>query len=117
MNASLESSSAPGAPPLTLLGLEPLRAAFEYAGMRLMDASDFPRGDRHAVVVFPGLASDRHATASLTSFCEKLGYEAHDWGRGFNIGPRGELNAWLDELAAHVSSIAPHRAGDLSLVG
>lgn len=117
MTANLQIPSAAGAPPLTLLGLEPLRAALEYARMRLMDASDMPQGDGHTVIVFPGLASDRHATAPLTSFCESLGYDAYDWGRGFNTGPRGEPNAWLDELAEHVSTLAPTTSADLSLIG
>lgn len=117
MDLNMEYCSAPPAPPLTLLGLEPLRAAWEYARMRLMDTTDFPKGDGHAVVVFPGLASDKHATAPLTSLCEKLGYEARDWGRGFNTGPRGEPNAWLDDLAQHVGTLATDQEGDLSLIG
>lgn len=114
---SIPDPASAGAPPLSLLGLEPLRAAWEYAHMRLLDASGFPRGDGHTVVVFPGLASDKHATAPLTSFCEGLGYEAYDWGRGFNTGPRGEPNGWLDELAEHVCALAPDRTQDLSLIG
>jgi pimeloyl-ACP methyl ester carboxylesterase len=94
-----------------------LRAALEYAQMRLAQPSDLPRGDGHAVVVFPGLASDRHATAPLTSFCEGLGYETHDWGRGFNTGPRGDANAWLDELAEHVANLPERPDADLSLIG
>lgn len=117
MTTSTENAVAPGAPPLTLLGMEPLRAAWEYARMRLMDASDLPRGDGHAVIVFPGLASDKHATAPLTSLCERLGYETHDWGWGFNTGPRGDANAWLDELAEHVGALTAAPDGDLSLVG
>lgn len=113
MTANL-SLSPTTSPPLALLGLEPLRAAWEYARMRLMDVSDLPRGDGHAVVVFPGLASDKRATAPLKSFCEGLGYETHDWGRGFNTGPRGEPNAWLDELSKDVSALT---TSDLSLVG
>lgn len=105
------------APPLALLGLEPIRAAWEYARMRLMDPSGLPRGDGHAVVVFPGLASDRHATAPLTSFCDGLGYDAYDWGRGFNTGPQGDPNQWMDELAEHVAGLTAGLATDVSLIG
>lgn len=117
MTTRPEPVLASSSPPLTLLGLEPLRAVLEYARMRMMDASDLPRGDGHTVIVFPGLASDRHATAPLTSFCTNLGYEAYDWGRGFNTGPRGEPSAWLDELAEHVGALAADQHADLSLVG
>lgn len=113
----LDSASAASAPSLALLGLEPLRAAWEYARMRVMDSSGIARGDGHAVVVFPGLASDRHATGPLISFCRDLGYETHDWGRGFNTGPQGEPNAWLDELAEHVAALPTDGLLDVSLIG
>ena len=117
MTARTKVPSDASAPALTLLGLEPLRAAWEYARMKLMDVSDLPAGDGHAVVVFPGLASDKRATALLTSFCERLGYDTYDWGRGFNTGPRGDPNAWLEELAQHVGSLVADRESDLSLIG
>lgn len=105
------------APAWTLLGAEPLRAAFEYLGMRFMDPAGLPRGDGHPVVIFPGLASDRRATAPLHDFCSRLGYAAHDWGRGWNTGPRGEVEPWLDELAAHVRELVAPHAGRVSLIG
>lgn len=117
MDANLDLPAPAAAPPLTLFGLEPWRAALEYAHLRLVPASKRVSGDGHTVVVFPGLASDKRATAPLTSFCEDLGYEAHDWGMGFNTGPRGEPNAWLDELAEHVGALAPDRKAGLSLIG
>jgi predicted alpha/beta hydrolase family esterase len=117
MTFTPDTTSAASAPPLVLLGLEPLRAALEYARMRMIDASRLARGDGHAVIVFPGLASDKHATGPLTSFCQDLGYEAHDWGRGFNTGPQGEPNAWLDDLAEHVEALPTDGSSDLSLIG
>jgi hypothetical protein len=51
-----------GAPAWRLLGIEPARAIIEYAGMRLMDKAALPRGDGHPVVIFPGLAADRHSS-------------------------------------------------------
>ena len=86
------------APPLRFLGLEPLRAALEFAGLQLMPDREFPPGDGHPVVVFPGLASDSHATVPLRRFCEKLGYEVHDWGRGFNVGPPEDFKRWLQDF-------------------
>ncbi|KAI1697381.1 hypothetical protein Ddc_19763 [Ditylenchus destructor] len=46
-------------PSWALLGIEPLRAAMEYASCRLMDRSGHPPGDGHPVVVFPGLPPTR----------------------------------------------------------
>jgi hypothetical protein len=51
------------APDWTLLGSELIRAAFEYARMRLMDKTTLPRGDGHPVVIFPGLAADHRVVA------------------------------------------------------
>src|SRR5512140_139114 len=98
-------STTYGAPPWTLLSVEPLRAALEYASMRLMDRAELPVGDGHPVVIFPGLAADRHSVGPLVSLCERLGYRACDWGRGFNTGPQGDVDEWLDDLAQHVDQL------------
>ena len=91
-----------GAPALALLGLEPVRAALEYAHMRLMDKSALPAGDGHPVVIFPGLATDKTSVGPLKTFLSRLGYAARDWGRGFNTGPQGDIDTWLQALADHV---------------
>ena len=106
-----------GAPPLTLLGVEPLRAALEYASMRFMDRASLPPGDGHPVVIFPGLATDRRATEPLKAVFEELGYTAYDWGRGFNTGPTGDVDQWLDELADHVAELVAHHDEPVSLIG
>jgi len=106
-----------GAPAWTLLGVEPLRAALEYAGMRVMNKAALPPGDGHPVVIFPGLAADRHSIGPLKEFCEQLGYTAYDWGRGFNTGPQGDVDMWLDELAQHVRELTSAHRERVSLVG
>jgi pimeloyl-ACP methyl ester carboxylesterase len=108
---------APGAPALTLLGLEPVRAALEYASMRLMDKSGLPEGDGHPVVVFPGLATDKTSIGPLKRFLSRLGYAASDWGRGFNTGPQGDIEGWLEQLADHVVELAGDDDRRISLVG
>ncbi len=117
MTTAVDTASLFKAPPWTLTGLEPARAAIEYAGMRIMDRSNLPRGDGHPVVIFPGLASDKHAIGPLKGFCQDLGYAACDWGRGFNIGPQGDPDEWLDDLAAHVSALTATSPESISLVG
>lgn len=104
-------------PSWTLLGSEPLRAALEYALMRRMDREALPRGDGHPVVIFPGLATDERSTAPLHRFCESLGYPTLDWGRGFNTGPRGDLDAWLDMLAQDVVALTRPYGRPASLIG
>jgi pimeloyl-ACP methyl ester carboxylesterase len=113
----LPFGAAPGAPALALLGMEPVRAALEYASMRLMRKSALPEGDGHPVVVFPGLATDRTSVAPLTGFLQRLGYAACDWGRGFNTGPQGDIDDWLAELADHVVELHPEHERRISLIG
>ena len=105
-----------GAPSLGLLGLEPFRAAFEYASMLLSSVSA-PAGDGHAVVVFPGLALGERSTEALRSFCQRSGYTALDWGRGVNQGPAGDIDAWLDELTNHVSNLTAAYDQRITLLG
>jgi len=105
------------APSLTLLGLEPVRAALEYFGARLMDRSSLPAGDGHPVVLFPGLAADHTCLAPLRKLCDELGYVASDWGRGFNTGPSGDVNEWIAELASQVQSLACAHGRSVSLIG
>ena len=103
------TSESSAAPAWSLLGVEPMRAILEYASMKLMDKRTLPSGDGHPVVIFPGLAADRRATAPLQSFCEELGYHVYDWGRGVNTGPQGDIDEWLDDLGRHVRELTrPH---------
>jgi hypothetical protein len=111
------SSANSAAPSLALLGMEPFRAACEYAGMRFMDVADLPEGDGHPVIIFPGLASDTRSLLPLRNCCESLGYAVYDWEQGFNTGPQGDIDAWLENLAGHVSGVASLHARRVSLVG
>lgn len=105
-----------GAPGLALLGLEPLRAAFEYVSM-LMSNVVSPAGDGHAVVVFPGLALGERSTEPLRTFCQRGGYAALDWGRGVNQGPTGDIDDWLDELTKDVLDLTAAHERPITLVG
>ncbi|MFZ5546954.1 MAG: esterase/lipase family protein [Pseudomonadota bacterium] len=105
------------APPLALLGVEPVRAALEYFGARLMDRRSLPAGDGHPVVLFPGLAADKTCLSPLRELCEELGYAASDWGRGFNTGPAGDVDRWIEKLADEVAEAADHAQRAVSLIG
>jgi pimeloyl-ACP methyl ester carboxylesterase len=100
-----------------LLGLEPLRAVIEYTRFRLMDRDALPAGDGHPVVIFPGLAANEVSIGPLKAMCEALGYAVYDWGRGFNLGPKGDVDDWLRELATHVQGIERVHERRVSLIG
>lgn len=104
-------------PSYALLALEPVRAALEFAGHHVMGEAALPRGDRHAVVVFPGLATNATVVRPLHAFCERLGYSALDWGQGVNTGPKGEIDGWLDALAQRVRERTAGHTAPISLVG
>jgi pimeloyl-ACP methyl ester carboxylesterase len=104
-------------PSMALLGSEPWRAAMEFVSHKFCRLPAQSPGDGHPVVVFPGLATDGRATAPLRAYCKALGYDAMDWGRGFNTGPEGDLDEWLGQLSAHVKGLLEGHGQPASLVG
>jgi len=89
-------------PSLGLLGSEPFRAAMELACHKIGKSDDAKPGDGHPVVIFPGLGGHGGSVAPLRDHCRSLGYDAFDWGQGFNTGPQGDLDAWLHTLKSQV---------------
>ena len=104
-------------PPLMLLATEPARAALE-ALHTLNPWRSTPEqvGEGRTVVLFPGLGTDGRTMWPLRRHLERAGFRAIDWGQGLNTGPKGDIEAWLDELAESMQAlIAP--ADEASLVG
>lgn len=101
-------------PPLSLFGIEGLRAAFELMSHQIQACVQAaepppPPGDGHPVIIFPGLGADGATVGPLREHCRRLGYAASDWGRGCNTGLTGEPGAWLQGLAHEVQAqLAPH---------
>lgn len=104
-------------PSLALLGAEPFRAAMEFAWHRLDNAEHTKPGDGHPVVIFPGLGGDGHSVATLREHCRSLGYDAFDWGQGFNTGPRGDLDVWLHTLKAQIVDLLAGHTQPATLIG
>jgi pimeloyl-ACP methyl ester carboxylesterase len=103
------------APHALLLLLEG-RAPWEYAAMlaALPWLKRLPRGDGHAVIVYPGLGAADITTAPLRSFLQDLGYSAYPWKQGFNFGPRRGV---LDAVRAHLKRTHERHGGKVSLIG
>lgn len=104
-------------PPLALLGVEPFRAAMEFARHKFASPSPTPRGDGHPVVIFPGLGADGKSVAILRNHCRDLGYEAFDWGQGFNTGPKGDLDTWMQSLQSRVAELLEDYPQKATLIG
>jgi pimeloyl-ACP methyl ester carboxylesterase len=87
-------------PSAWLLALE-LRAFWEFGALLpswpLLARA--PRGDGHAVMVFPGLSANDATTVPLRQYLQSLGYSPWGWDQGFNFGPRaGVLEEARDSL-------------------
>ncbi|HJQ57314.1 MAG TPA: alpha/beta hydrolase [Vineibacter sp.] len=87
-------------PSRTLLALEG-RGLLELPA--LLAAAPFlataPRGQRHAVVVLPGLGADDSSTLPIRRFLAGLGYDVHGWGRGRNVrAPLSDVAAIVDQV-------------------
>ena len=105
-------------PSIALLGTEPWRAAAEFVSFKLQGSpKNILPGDGHPVVIFPGMATDGNVVTPLRNFCRSLGYTAFDWGQGFNTGPQGDLDKWLDELAGKVSAMLSIYKQPATLIG
>lgn len=77
---------------------------------------ELPRGDGHAVFVIPGFLADARATAPLRDFLDQLGYGAHDWGMGRNLGPR-TAGPTGERLADRFARFAAAQPRQVSLIG
>jgi pimeloyl-ACP methyl ester carboxylesterase len=102
---------------LALLGADPFCAAMEFACQKLTKSDEIQPGDGHAVVIFPGLGTDGTSLATLREPCRSLGYDAFDWGQGFNTGPQGDLDAWLHTLKSQVNDPIEQHTQPVTLIG
>jgi pimeloyl-ACP methyl ester carboxylesterase len=104
-------------PSLALLSTEPLRAAMEFAHQRFAKKLHTEAGDGHPVVIFPGLGADGRSVLTLREHCRALGYQAMDWGQGFNKGPKGDLDEWLQVLKTKVQQLIAKGDQPATLIG
>ena len=54
--------------------------------VRTRDLAAWPQGDGHPVIVLPGFLAGPESTVFLRSHLRRLGYRAHDWRQGRNLG-------------------------------
>jgi len=83
--------------PSRLLLLAEARAVLEV-GLGLATAPLMrlaPRGDGHAVLVLPGFMASDRSTSHLRDVLQRLGYAAHGWEMGRNLGVVANLRQAL----------------------
>ena len=108
--------SAERPPSLLLLLAEGQRAVFER--MTLPSAAPLlrraPRGDGHPVLVLPGFPATDASTRVLRRYLGRLGYGAHPWLLGRNLGPRAGVH---EGLVRRVAELQQRYQRPLSIVG
>lgn len=68
------------------------------SALRTRDVHGWPTGDGHPVLVLPGFLAGPESTVFLRGHLRRLGYRAHDWRHGRNLGITPELSARLEDL-------------------
>ena len=99
-----------------LLFTEAARATFELGtmGALLPLLRRAPQGDGHAVLVFPGFMTSDNSTRTLRWYLRDLGYHAHGWRLGVNIGPTDRI---LDGMTARIESLHASHDAPISIIG
>jgi pimeloyl-ACP methyl ester carboxylesterase len=109
-------ASDPIKPPNAFLFALESRAPWEFgasiASFPLMRLA--PRGDGHAVVVFPGLAASDLSTLPLRAFLRERGYRPHGWDLRTNFGPREGVLAQSIERVRMIRHMSGRK---VSLIG
>jgi len=112
MTTHAQSLKAPNAFLLALEWRAPWEFSAALAAFPLLRRA--PRGDGHAVVVFPGLAASDVSTLPLRAFLAERGYKPHGWKLRFNLGPRKGV---FERSVERVQKLARSSGRKVSLVG
>ncbi len=111
-----EKSLRHDAPPSAWLIALELRAFWEFGALLpswpLLARA--PRGDGHAVMVFPGLSASDASTIPLRHYLQSLNYKPWGWEQGFNFGPRAGV---LDEARRNLTRAYESTGRKVSLIG
>lgn len=102
----------PGLWNLLLEARAPIESAAFFAAMPFL--LRLPRGDGHAVLVFPGMGANDLTTLPLRTFLGAMGHRTQAWGQGTNRGPRRGV---LERCSEDVQRLARESGGKVSLVG
>ncbi|MCB1679063.1 MAG: alpha/beta fold hydrolase [Halioglobus sp.] len=115
----VSADGAGGPSPSALLALtEAHRAVVELVALKFSRRRLYqvaPEGDGHPVMVLPGFMGGDGYNLSLRRFLSRLGYPAHGWGMGRNLGPRD--GAVLEALERRVDAMCEQYGAKISLVG
>ncbi len=102
--------------PSKLLLMAEGRAVYDAAAMVPMLALKkfLPQGDNHPVLVFPGFLASSRSTRPLRQYIQDLGYRAHRWKLGYNMGYSYKLHYGMRD---RVTELVERYGEKISLVG
>jgi pimeloyl-ACP methyl ester carboxylesterase len=103
-------------PPSRLLWLAESRSLYEL-GFSLLAAPlllNAPRGDGHPVLVLPGFLASDLSTDGMRRYLRALGYDAHAWDLGRNLGG---VTRMRHGLRRRLAAIHQNTGKKVSLVG
>jgi alpha-beta hydrolase superfamily lysophospholipase len=110
-----------GLPSKALLSVEAIRTVYEYGLSCILNVPlQFisPKGDGHPIMIIPGLGTGDGATYFLRNFLKSIGYEPYSWGFGRNMGPKPNLNDFIDSMLRRVKEIsAQNNHSEVSIIG
>src|SRR5277367_5300643 len=91
------------APGLGLL-LAEMRSIFEFNASLMMSPLLLraPKGDGHPVLALPGFLASDLSMAPMRRYLKELGYDAHAWQMGRNLGGLTRVRAALRERLAEI---------------
>ena len=108
-----------GRPGNQLLLTESARATFELGatGAMLPLLRRAPRGDGHSVLVLPGFMASDNSTRTLRWYLRDLGYRAHAWRLGVNVGPTDRILDGMDRRIEALAADARSEGQPISIIG
>src|SRR3954449_3702172 len=103
-------------PPSLFLMLAEARGLFELNSSLLLSPLLLraPKGDGHPVLALPGFLAGDLSMAPMRRYLGELGYEAHAWRMGRNLGGLGRMR---EALLARLTEIHAATGRKVSLVG
>ncbi|MES2338818.1 MAG: alpha/beta hydrolase [Pseudomonadota bacterium] len=105
-------------PRLMLTAREWPRAAWTVArlGWRWRSLRAGQAGDGRPVMVLPGLFNSDRSNVALRGFLNRIGYDAHGWGLGRNLGTRS-IGQDAQRLIAAVERLSEVAGRPVTLIG
>jgi pimeloyl-ACP methyl ester carboxylesterase len=119
-NVAIDRGDTPPAdrlrPPGLGLLLAEARGIFEFNFSLLLSPllMRAPRGDGHPVLLLPGFLASDLSMAPMRRYLRELGYDAHAWRMGRNLGGVTRMRAALRDRLAEIHAAAGRK---VSIVG